>query len=189
LLTLSACACANTTNKNTVAALVTIGSFFTGYLDSIGLAMASICVKDQRDIGTAVGITGSIRGTVATIGTAIYTVILSNKLTQYIPALVIPAATEAGLPVSSVPQFIGALSGATDITTVPGVNANIIAAGTAAYKVATVEAYRMVFYATIAFTGVGVVLAICAPNVDDLMTDKVATTLQRTGEKEVDSEQ
>jgi hypothetical protein len=150
--------------------------------------MASICIKDQRDIGTAVGITGSVRGGVSTIGTAIYTVILSNKLAKYIPATVIPAVTQAGLPASSVPQFLGALGGTGNLTTVPGINPTITTIGMAAYKIATVKAYQMVFFSTIAFGGVGIILALCSPNVDNQMTNKVATTLHGKGEAVVAAE-
>jgi hypothetical protein len=143
--------------------------------------MASICIKDQRDIGTAVGITGSVRGGVSTIGTAVYTIILSNKLTEYIPATVIPAVTEAGLPVSSIPNFLAALGGTGNLTAVPGLTADITAVGMTAYKFATVKAYQMVFYSTIAFSGVAVILALCSPNVDDQMTDRVAATLHGKG--------
>lgn len=71
---LGAVACATPYNMKTAAAMLTIGCFFTGYIDSVGLAMAGICIKDQKDIGTAVGIAGSVRSGVSTIGTAIYSV-------------------------------------------------------------------------------------------------------------------
>jgi hypothetical protein len=150
--------------------------------------MASICIRDQRDIGTAVGITGSIRGGVSTVGTAIYTIVLSNKLSQYIPAVVAPAVTQAGLPASSVPQFLGALGGIGNLTTVPGINQDITVIGMTAYKLANVKAYRMVFYSTIPFGVVGIVLALCSPNVDDQMNDMVATTLFGKGEEIIAAE-
>lgn len=74
---LGAVACATPYNMNTAAALLTIGCFFTGYIDSVGLAMAGICIKDQKDIGTAVGIAGSVRSAVSTVGTAVYSVIFT----------------------------------------------------------------------------------------------------------------
>lgn len=150
--------------------------------------MASICIVDQRDIGTAVGITGSVRGGVSTIGTAIYTIVLSNKLAQYIPAMVAPAVTQAGLPASSVPQLLGALGGVGNLTTVPGIDQKITAIVMTAYKLATVKAYRMVFYATIPFGVVGIILALCTPNVDDKMNDMVATTLNGKREEVIAAE-
>ncbi|ROT38299.1 MFS general substrate transporter [Sodiomyces alkalinus F11] len=175
--TLGAAACVTTTNKNVVAGLMTVGCFFTGYLDSIGLAMVGICIQDQRDIGSAVGIAGTVRGGVATIATAIYSSILANELAKNIPAMVGPAAVESGLPESSVPAFLAGMSGAGDLTAVPGVNEAIVAAGRDAFNWATVHAYRMVFYSTIAFSVVSIVLAFLSPNVDKLMTEKVAATL------------
>jgi hypothetical protein len=150
--------------------------------------MASICIRDQRDIGTAVGITGSVRGGVSSIGTAVYTIILSNKLAKNIPAIVGPAVTHAGLPASSLPQFLSALGGTGNLTTVPGLTQNITVIGTAAYKLASVKAYSVVFYSTIAFGTVGIMLALCAPNVDDKMTDKVATTLHGKGDELIAAE-
>lgn len=167
---------------------MTTGCFLTGYLDSIGLAMASIYIKDQRDIGTAVGITGAVRAAVSTIGTATYSIILSDKLAHNIPALVPAAATNAGLPASSVLQFLSALSGAGNLTAVPGVNQQIIAAGTAAYELASVKAYRVVFLSTIAFGAVGIILALFTPNVDEQMTDTVTTTLHGKDQEVVGAE-
>lgn len=42
------------------------------------------------------------------------------------------------------------------------------------------DAYRTVFYSTIAFTGLAVVLSFFAPNVDDKMTSKIAVILHHT---------
>lgn len=151
----------------------------TGYLDSVGLAMAGICIRDQRDIGTAIGITGSVRAGVSTIGTAVYTVILSSRLAKNLPAYVGPAVTAAGLPESSVAAFLGVLSASGNLTAVPGATGAVVVAGEAAYKLAKVQAYQTVFYSTLAFSGVAVILALCSPNVDDEMTEKVATTLHR----------
>lgn len=62
----------------------------------------------------------------------------------------------------------------------PGITAKIIGAGAQAYKVAYSEAFKTVFLATIAFTGLGIILAVFVPNVEKLMTDKVGVTLHKT---------
>ncbi|KAL2752429.1 hypothetical protein ACRALDRAFT_1065567 [Sodiomyces alcalophilus JCM 7366] len=175
--TLGAAACVTTTNKNVVAGLVTVGCFFTGYLDSIGLAMVGICIDNQRDIGSAVGIAGTVRGGVATIATAIYTSILANEMAKNTPSMVGPAVIEAGLPESSVPDFIAGVSQTGDFSEVAGVNETIIAAGSDAFNWATVYTYRMVFYSTLAFSILSIILAFLSPNVDKLMTEDVAATL------------
>jgi hypothetical protein len=66
---------------------------------------------------------------------------------------------------------------------VPGINDNIIAAGIHAYRWANADAYRTIFYVSIAFTSIAVILSFFAPNVDDKMTGQVAVTLHSGGER------
>jgi hypothetical protein len=110
---------------------------------------------------------------------SVYTVILTNKLTKNIPAQVPPAVVAAGLPSSSVLSYMVALTtgNATALQAVPGISPSIIAAGTGAYKNASTDAYRTVFYSTIAFSAVGVIISFFLPNIDNLLTGEVSTTL------------
>jgi hypothetical protein len=66
---------------------------------------------------------------------------------------------------------------------VQGATAEVIAAGTAAYKHANVLAYRTVFLTSIAFSAVALISSLLLPDFDHLLTNKVATTLHR-GNKE-----
>lgn len=50
--------------------LVFIGTFFVGYNESIVLPICSIVIPDQDEIGTAVGVTGSVRSAVSTVASA-----------------------------------------------------------------------------------------------------------------------
>ena len=169
-----------------MCALVGVGAFFLGYLDCVGLTMAGMVIADQKDIGAAIGMAASIRSGIASIGTAVYSVILSNRLDTTIPAVVPPAVIKAGLPASSVPAFMTAMTVGTPAAfdAVPGLNPAILAVGTAAHKVASAQAFSTVFYATIAFSGVGLILSFFAPSADSQMTNQVATTLH--GRKETD---
>jgi len=87
------------------------------------------------------------------------------------------------LPISSVAAYLKALSAgsAEALAKVPGITSAIEAAGTMAYRNANMSAYRTVFLTTIAFTGLGVVVNCFVPNVDEKMTDDVATTLHKAG--------
>ncbi|CAK7203588.1 hypothetical protein SEUCBS139899_006325 [Sporothrix eucalyptigena] len=174
-------ACVSPTNLTTTAVLITLGCWALGYTDSVGLAMAGIVIDDQRDIGTAVGLAGSIRNTISTIGTAVYTVILSNRLAQTIPAEVPPALVSAGLPSSSVADFITAYASgsAAALAAVPGINSTILEAGTFAYKHASADAYRTVFLSTIAFSGVAIIFAFFTADGTKRMTRDVAATLHQ----------
>jgi hypothetical protein len=114
----------------------------------------------------------------------IYTVILTNKLTENIPAQVPPAVINAGLPETSVLGYMTAVAAgnATAIQSVPGISPAIIAVGTRAYKEASTGAYRTVFLSTIAFSVIGIICSFFLPNIGSLLTGEVSTTLH--GKKE-----
>lgn len=158
-----------------------------GFMDSIGLTITGIAIKDQSEIGTAVGVAGSMRTAVSTVAQVIYTVILTNRLQQTIPHEVPPKLIAAGLPASSVPSFLAAVAVGTPaaFAKVDGLTASIEATGIAAYKLASSHAYQTVFYSTIAFSGICVLCALLTPNVDDRMTDKVIVTLHRHHDEEI----
>lgn len=98
-------------------------------------------------IATATAVTTSARAIAATIFTAIYSAALNDRLAKYIPAYVAKAAVEAGLPPSSLPAFIGALStqDTAALGTIAGVTPEIIGAGVAALKQAFADGIRVVF--------------------------------------------
>ena len=167
--------------------LVTLGLICLGYLDVVGLAMSGMVIKDQKEIGAAMGIATSIRSGISTIGTAIYTTILDNRLGKNIPAIVPQALIAAGLPASSVPAWMTAKAAGTaaGFASVKGNTPAIMAAGDYAYKVASADAYRTVFLSTIAFSAIALILSFFAPNVDNLMTSDVATTLHKRGHTDI----
>jgi hypothetical protein len=176
---LGACGCLTPDNMKTIMALIFIGCFFIGWNETICLANATILVKDQREIGSAGGVTGSVRGAISSVLIAVYTSVLTNRLTSTISTQMPPALIKAGLPASSVAEFIGAFSIGTPAAfeAVPGINAQILAIGTRAYKVANADAFKTVYLTTIAFSCLAIFLTFFAPNTDDLMSGKVAATL------------
>ncbi|KAI1612560.1 fungal trichothecene efflux pump [Exophiala viscosa] len=158
------------------ACLIALASLFIGWNESVCLTNAGIEVEDQQEIGTAVGMAGSIRSAISTVASSVYVVVLTNRLKTTIPAEVPKAVVAAGLPASSVVAFLtGFTTG--DFSNIPGLTPKILATGTAAYKLASAHAYSTVFLTSIAFTGVALIITIWAPNVDDKLTVEVATTL------------
>lgn len=160
------------------ATLVNISSFLIGWNESVCITNAGIEVDDQREIGTAVGMAGSIRSTISTIASSVYVVVLNNRMAQAVPSEVPPALLQAGLPESSVSPFIDALTSGS-FSGIKGLTPQIQAAGTEAYKLASSHAFRTVYLTTIAFSGVAVVLSFWAPTVDDKLTGQVAATLHQ----------
>jgi hypothetical protein len=162
--------------------LLVAGCTLIGYTETVVSVTASICVKDQREIGTAMGLGGSMRATLSTFGATVYTVVLNNRIASTIPAQVPPALVKAGLPSTSVGAFIAAVSVGTDaaFAAVPGISAEIKTIGVDAYKVASADAYRTVFLTTCAFSGIGLILSFFAPDVGTRMNHDVVATLHDT---------
>lgn len=156
--------------------LMFFGALLIGYNEILNSVVATICVVDQREIGTAIGFGGSSRSFVSTVCATIYSVILSNRLKTTIPAIVPPALLKAGLPASSITDYFASLTTG-NFTDVPGISPTILAAGGRAYQEANVAAYKTVFLSTLAVSGLGMILTIFAPNIDHLLTGEVTTTL------------
>lgn len=163
-----------------------LATMFIGWNEILNSTVATICIDDQREIGTATGAGGSARSTISTICSTVYTVVLSNRLAETIPALLPPALISAGLPASSITAFITAIPTG-DFTTVPDVTPAAIQAGISAYQEASSAAYKTVFLTTIAFSAVGIIVSGWCPNVDKLLVGDVSITIgERTGKEFVD---
>ena len=119
-----------------------------------------------------------MRCTISAIAQVIYTAIPTNRLQQTIPDEVPPKLIAAGVPASSVPSFLSAITIGTpaSFSKVQGLTPSIEAIGITAYKVASAHAGQTVFYSTIAFSGVCVLCALLTPNVDRI-TEKVIIVL------------
>lgn len=155
-------------NKATAIALVFIGLFATGWNETLAIATITVSLKDQNEIGSAGGVAGGMRMGISAVLSAMYTTILTSRLGETIPAQMPPALVSAGLPTSSIADFIAAFTAGdtTALEAVNGVTNAIIAAGTVAYKKASSDAFRTVFLSTIAVNGIGIILTFFVPNPD-----------------------
>jgi MFS family permease len=154
---LGAMASCDPSTKNQAITLMSLGCFFIGWNESVCLVNAGIEVEDQQEIGTAVGMAGSMRSAISTVCQSVYVAVLTNRLTDTIPREVPPAVVQAGLPEASVPAFMGGFSTG-NFTGVEGLTPQITAVGTAAYKMANAHAYQTVFYTTLAFSGIAIII-------------------------------
>ena len=169
--------------------LMLLGTTLIGANECLSAAMATICIHDQREIGTALGIGGSSRSFVSTLAGTVYTVVLSNRLSTTISEQVPSALVDAGLDPAYVTDFIAAYTNGTQaaFAAVQGLNPAIQEAGTVAYKNATADAYRTVFLTTIAFSAIGTLLTWLAPDVDKKLTREVTITLSTRADKDIAS--
>jgi len=153
-------------------ALMFMACFSVGIIETCSLALAPLACASE-DLGAALGALGSIRSGGASVATAIYSTILSNKLGKYVPELVAPAALSAGLPSSSLPSLFTNLTAGT-LPKVPGINENIIAAVTAANSQAAAESFKFVWYAVVAFAVLATGAACLTIDYGEYLTDEVA---------------
>lgn len=134
-------------------------------------------VWEPQDIGLATGVLGSIRSLGGAIATALYSSVLANELAKNLPRYVVPAATGAGLPESSVEALFAAIT-AGDLSTVPGIRPDIIAAVGTAVKTAYTNSFRVVFYTTIPFSAILLLSAFLVPDMEKFLSHNVAKKLQ-----------
>ncbi|KAL3444200.1 fungal trichothecene efflux pump [Aspergillus insuetus] len=174
-------------------ALGVLGCIAVGYIENITFPGVTLVVEPQ-DIGLATGVLGSLRALGGAIAQAVYVSVLDNELQKNIPAYVGPAATDAGLPESSITDLLSALSASSGTSSsgldaVPGINDSIVAAATAAMKVAFSRSFRVVFFCTIPFSVVLIVSSCFVPNMGKFTHLNVARRLQGgTQEKREKSE-
>jgi len=121
-------------------ALMFMACFSVGVIEMCSLALAPLACPPE-DLGVATGALGSIRSGGAAVALAIYTTILSNKLTEFIPKYVGSAVVEAGLPQSSVATFLENFAAGT-LETMSGLTNGITEAAIAAQASAAAEAFK-----------------------------------------------
>lgn len=178
-------ACANENNFTTVLILVILGYFMIGFQEAICGTLATISLRDQRDIGTGGGLAATMRSGISALGSAVYGAVLRNSLSKEIPKVVPAAAIAAGLPAGSVAALIPVLQGgAQPAGGIPGLTPEILEVATHAYRAAASIAFRNVMLTSFAFGSVSMVCAWFAPAVDEAKKGIVSRTLRKHSEKE-----
>ena len=157
-------------------ALGILGLVAIGYVDNITFPGVTLVIASQ-DIGLATGVMGSIRALGGAVAQALYVCVLDNKLAVNIPRYVGAAATEAGLPASSLPSLYAAVS-TRDLSSVPGITAAIEAAVGTSLKTAYAQSFKVVFYCTIPFSVILIAAAFFVPDMEPYLHLNVAKKLQ-----------
>lgn len=170
-------------NEGLTISLLVIGCFFLGIVESISIILSGIVIDDQNDIGTAVGIAGSIRSLGAALASTVYTTILTNRLKRTIPALVPAAVMQAGLPANEIPALLQVLQGLLPADKVPGLTQDVLAAGKDAYQTANAEAYSTCFLTSIAFCVLGLIASCFCPDLNPETQHLVAKQLHRKADE------
>jgi len=136
-------------------------------------------ISSDEVIGTVVGLALAIRFLAGQAGYALLFNILQNKLTAIIPTIVGGAVAEAGLPLTEIPAFIGALlaQNTTAILSVPGVTSVIIGDAIQAVDTCYVQGFRLVYLISIGFGGAAIISCLFLGNIRKYMTERVAVDI------------
>lgn len=161
-------------DKPTTCALLFIGAFAMGIVESVSITTSTFPLRSQEEIGQGGGLSGSIRNFTSAIAIAVYVSTLNNRLAVTIPDNVNPAATNLGLPASSIPSLVAAVTGTGAYDAVSGLTPAIQAAAQAAYRVAFRQAASTVFLVILAFSGPAIILACFTQNNDPATEHYVA---------------
>lgn len=84
----------------------------------------------------------------------------------------------AGLPESSLPKFLTALSAESSVEGIPGATSSVITAATRTLKIAYAQSFRIVFFRTIPFSLILIVSSSFVPNMGRFFHYNVAKRLQ-----------
>jgi hypothetical protein len=170
---------------STAMGLVFIATIFVGWNEALVLPICSMRIRDQQEIGTAIGVAGSARSAISTVASTIYSVVLTARVKSTLTSQIPPALVSAGLPASSVEGYMTAIAtggSASALAAIPGLNAQVEKAGKLAYRIAYMDAYRTIFYVSIAFGALAIIVSFWIPNVEEHMTGNVAVTLHEGNE-------
>jgi hypothetical protein len=169
----------NPTNPDVSVALGTICGFGTGGLLVPTQTVAISCSPDDH-IASTVALSLAIRVIGGSIGYAIYYNVYVNKLTGQLPKMVAKYAIDAGLPNSSVTEFVGTyLTAPANTSSIHGVTSAILEAASMGERWAYSESLRMVWLVSIPF-GVCAILACCfIGNTSQYMTNRVAARIHK----------
>lgn len=198
----AAVAASYASTETRTTAFILIGTIGAGYIENLTLSSTAylwdpadmgewehITLKDIGliHVGLVTGVLGAIRTAVSAIATSMYSSILATEAAKYLSQKVIPAAVSAGLPSSSLATLFEAIQN-DNLTAVPGISQDIIAAVDAAVKDAYARSYQTVYLCTLPFGALLIISALFSPNVEQYLTDEVARKLHPTATAETDEE-
>ncbi|KAJ9608501.1 hypothetical protein H2200_007489 [Cladophialophora chaetospira] len=138
-----------------------------GWIELVTIVTVGL-VAPPHDIGVAQSFFSSTRQLFGTVAT-------------FLPAEIVPAVENAGLPASSISDLFQAMANGTAaaLETVPGMNGDILGAYVVATKVAYGHAFRVVYLSTLGFFALGMIASFFVVDITELLTGFVNKTIHK----------
>lgn len=126
----------------------------------------------------------SARTIFGSILTGAFIAILTNKLPGQMQSKVVPSVIKAGLPESSVPKLMAAVSSAKAeaLKAVPGMNPDILTVTMDSVSDSYSASYAYVYYFCVALGGLSIIAAVCCREFDHYLTDHVSRRIHEKTE-------
>lgn len=176
---IGAMAATDASTRTLAITMCALGAFAVGIVEVVGIIAVPFTVPAE-DLGLASGLLGSVRSTLGSVATAIFSSILTTRKSKEIPPRLTALASQDDLSPSSVTALVKAgLSGAAAaVTKIPGITGERLPAYIGAIRDGNVQSYHMVFYSSLAFGGIAVICAFCCAEFNSHFTDRVDRKLQ-----------
>lgn len=125
----------------------------------------------------------SVRTLGGAIGTTVYSAIYQNKLGDILPRETGKYAIEAGLPTSSLQEFLGEFlkPGKGNASSLPGVTPEVMSRAALGQAWGYSRSFRYVWIASVAFGVVACVMSLFIPNTAKYMTNRIAVVSSING--------
>lgn len=187
---IGAMAATDASTRTLAVVMCALGAFAVGIVEVVGIVAVPFTVAPE-DLGLASGLLGSMRSTLGSVATAIFSSVLTTQKGKEIPPRLMALAEQDGLPQTSITALVKAgLQGATaTLAKIPGISADRLAAYVVAIRDGNVNSYHMVFYSSLAFGGIAVICAFCCQEFNSHFTNRVDRRLQHTGKKQETSKE
>ncbi|KAI0116640.1 fungal trichothecene efflux pump [Hypoxylon sp. NC0597] len=173
--------------RGQAAAFSFLATVPVGWGEVVTMLMVQYVASDM-DLGVAFAIVSAMRSVIGSIFTAVFTAEIANKLPEKLTSIVVPAVTSAGLPSSSIPDLLSAVTaGTTDaLRAVPGMTDEILAIASAKIAESYAAAYTYPFYTGLALGIVSIIAAVCIRDFDHHLTEHVSRQLYHKSDTDKD---
>ncbi|CAK7199389.1 hypothetical protein SEUCBS139899_002068 [Sporothrix eucalyptigena] len=136
--------------------------------------MTPLCLEPE-DIGLAIGMLGSIRTDLSSIATAVYTAILSEKLTTNIPKYTGAVVATTGMSEQTLEEILTGLAAGQE--SFPDINPTEVAEVASEYQTAYAKSFQILYLVSLAFSVISVIAAIFTPDLKHRFTNEAARRL------------